>query len=120
MIGPDATVTLDFALVRLTGVIDKLLVYPDAMQKVLDQLGGIIFSQRVLLELTQAGMSREDSYEAVQRNAMKVWEGKGSLLELLKKDKAVTKLLDAKSLTALFDMKYHTKHVDTVFKRVFG
>lgn len=120
MIGPDATVTLDFALARLTGVIDKLLVYPDAMQKVLDQLGGIIFSQRVLLELTQAGMSREDSYEAVQRNAMKVWEGKGSLLELLKKDKAVTKLLDAKSLTALFDMKYHTKHVDTVFKRVFG
>ena len=120
MIGPDATVTLDFALVRLTGVIDKLLVYPDAMQKVLDQLGGIIFSQRVLLELTQAGMSREDSYEAVQRNAMKVWEGKDSLLELLKKDKAVTKLLDDKALTALFDMNYHTKNIDAVFKRVFG
>jgi adenylosuccinate lyase len=120
MIGPDATVTLDFALVRLTGVIDKLLVYPDAMQKVLDQLGGIIFSQRVLLELTQAGMSREDSYEAVQRNAMKVWKGKGSLLELLKKDKAVTKLLDDKALTALFDMNYHTKNIDAVFKRVFG
>ena len=120
MIGPDATVTLDFALVRLTGVIDKLLVYPDAMQKVLDQLGGIIFSQRVLLELTQAGMSREDSYEAVQRNAMKVWEGKGSLLELLKKDTAVTKLLDDKTLTELFDMNYHTKNIDAVFKRVFG
>lgn len=120
MIGPDATVTLDFALVRLTGVIDKLLVYPDAMQKVLDQLGGIIFSQRVLLELTQAGMSREDSYETVQRNAMKVWEGKGSLLELLKKDNTVTRLLDDKALTALFDMNYHTKNIDAVFKRVFG
>ena len=120
MIGPDATITLDFTLARLTGVIEKLLVYPDAMQKNLDQLGGIIFSQRVLLELTQAGMSREDAYEAVQRNAMKVWDGEGRLLELLKQDKAVTKLLDDKALTALFDMKYHTKHVDTVFKRVFG
>ena len=120
MIDPDATITLDFALARLTGVIEKLLVYPDAMQKNLDQLGGIIFSQRVLLELTQAGMSREDAYEAVQRNAMKVWDGEGRLLELLKQDKAVTKLLDDKALTALFDMKYHTKHVDTVFKRVFG
>ncbi len=120
MIGPDATVTLDFALARLTGVVDKMLVYPDAMQKGLDQLGGIIFSQRVLLELTQAGMSREDAYETVQRNAMKVWAGEGSLLELLKKDKAVTKHIDDAALTALFDMKYHTKHVDTVFKRVFG
>ncbi|MEL0107662.1 MAG: adenylosuccinate lyase [Rhodospirillales bacterium] len=120
MIGPDATVTLDFALARLTGVIEKLLVYPDAMQKNLDQLGGLVFSQRVLLELTQAGMSREDAYEAVQRNAMKVWEGKGNFLELLKQDNDVTKLLDDKALTALFDMGYHTKHVDTVFKRVFG
>ena len=120
MIGPDATVTLDFALARLTGVVDKMLVYPDAMQKGLDQLGGIIFSQRVLLELTQAGMSREDAYETVQRNAMKVWAGEGSLLELLKKDKAVTKHIDDAALTALFDMKYHTKHVDTIFDRVFG
>jgi adenylosuccinate lyase len=120
MIGPDATITLDFALARLTGVIEKLLVYPDAMQKNLDRLGGLVFSQRVLLELTQAGMSREDAYQAVQRNAMKVWEGKGNFLELLKKDADVVKHLDGKALAALFDMGYHTKHVDTIFKRVFG
>ncbi|MEX2451947.1 MAG: adenylosuccinate lyase [Rhodospirillales bacterium] len=120
MIGPDATVTLDFALARLTGVIEKLLVYPDAMQKNLDRLGGLVFSQRVLLELTQAGMSREDAYQAVQRNAMKVWEGKDNFLELLKKDADVVKHVDAAALAALFDMSYHTKHVDTIFKRVFG
>ncbi|MEQ8193541.1 MAG: adenylosuccinate lyase [Rhodospirillales bacterium] len=120
MIGPDATVTLDFALARLTGVVEKLLVYPDAMQKNLDRLGGLVFSQRVLLELTQAGMSREDAYVAVQRNAMQVWEGKGNFLELLKKDTEVAKHLDGAALTALFDMGYHTKHVETIFKRVFG
>jgi len=120
MIGPDATVTLDFALNRLAGVVDKLLVYPDAMQRVLDQLGGLIFSQRVLLALTQAGMSREDAYSAVQRNAMNVWGGDGNFLDLLKADNEVTDKLDAETLTRLFDMKYHTKHVDTIFKRVFG
>ena len=120
MIGPDATVTLDFALSRLTSVVDKLLIYPEAMQANLDALGGLIHSQRVLLALTQAGMSREDAYKAVQRNAMPVWlEGK-DFLTLLKADDAVTSLLDANALEALFDLGYHTKHVDTLFKRVFG
>ena len=120
MIGPDATVTLDFALARLTGVIDKLLIYPEGMQANLDQLGGLVHSQRVLLGLTQAGMSREDAYQAVQRNAMPVWlEGK-DFLTLLKADDAVTALLDADALESLFDLGYHTKHVDTIFKRVFG
>ena len=120
MIGPDATVTLDFALSRLTGVVDKLLIYPEAMQANLDALGGLIHSQRVLLALTQAGMSREDAYKAVQRNAMPVWlEGK-DFLTLLKADDAVTSLLDANALESLFDLGYHTKHVDTLFKRVFG
>jgi len=120
MIGPDATVTLDFALARLTGVIDKLLVYPEGMQANLDQLGGLIHSQRVLLALTQAGMSREDAYRAVQRNAMPVWlEGK-DFLELLKSDDEVKAHLDDAALESLFDLGYHTKHVDTIFKRVFG
>tara|TARA_R110000868_G_scaffold281331_2_gene541721 strand:+ start:653 stop:1951 length:1299 start_codon:yes stop_codon:yes gene_type:complete len=120
MIGPDATVTLDFALVRLTGVVDKLLIYPEGMQANLDQLGGLVHSQRVLLGLTQAGMSREDAYQAVQRNAMPVWlEGK-DFLTLLKADGAVTALLDAAALESLFDLGYHTKHVDTIFNRVFG
>ncbi|WP_323795215.1 adenylosuccinate lyase [Nisaea sp.] len=120
MIGPDATVTLDFALARLTGVIDKLLIYPEGMQANLDQLGGLVHSQRVLLGLTQAGMSREDAYQAVQRNAMPVWlEGK-DFLTLLKADDAVTALLDAAALESLFDLGYHTKHVDTIFNRVFG
>ncbi|WP_420405388.1 adenylosuccinate lyase [Nisaea sp.] len=120
MIGPDATVTLDFALARLTGVIDKLLVYPEGMQANLDQLGGLIHSQRVLLALTQAGMSREDAYKAVQRNAMPVWlEGK-DFLELLKADGEVKACLDDAALESLFDLGYHTKHVDTIFKRVFG
>ena len=120
MIGPDATVTLDFALSRLTGLVDKLLIYPEAMQANLDALGGLIHSQRVLLALTQAGMSREDAYKAVQRNAMPVWlEGK-DFLTLLKADDAVTSLLDANALESLFDLGYHTKHVDTLFKRVFG
>ena len=120
MIGPDATVTLDFALVRLTGVIDKLLVYPANMQKNLDRLGGLVHSQRVLLALTQKGVSREDSYSYVQRNAMPVWRGEGDFLTLLKKDKDVSAKLSAKELEDLFDLGYHTKHVDTIFRRVFG
>lgn len=119
-IGPDATVTLDFALVRLTSVIDNLLVYPENMQRNLDQLGGLVFSQRVLLALTQSGISREDSYRYVQRNAMPVWRGEGNFLELLKADPDVSAKLDADTLDGLFDLTYHTKHVDTIFKRVFG
>jgi adenylosuccinate lyase len=121
-IGPDATITLDFALGRLTGVVDKLLVYPERMQKNLDRMGGLVHSQRVLLALTQAGASREESYVLVQRNAMKVWESDGqlSLLELLKGDADVTAKLSADDLTALFDLGYHMKHVDTIFDRVFG
>ncbi len=121
-IGPDATITLDFALGRLTGVIDKLLVYPGRMQKNLDRMGGLVHSQRVLLALTQAGASREDSYHLVQRNAMRVWESDGelSLLELLQGDSDVTARLSAQQLTELFDLGYHIKHVDTIFDRVFG
>ena len=119
-IGPDATIHLDFALKRLTGVIDKLLVYPENMQRNLDRLGGLIHSQRVLLALTQKGMSREESYAAVQRNAMPVWRGEGNFLDLLKKDKDVSALLSPAELENLFDLGYHTKHVDTIFTRVFG
>ena len=121
-IGPDATITLDFALARLTGVIDKLVVYPERMQKNLDRMGGLIHSQRVLLALTQAGLSREDAYSLVQRNAMKVWESDGelSLLDLLKADPEVSQQLSADELNALFDLNYHLKHVDTIFDRVFG
>jgi adenylosuccinate lyase len=121
-IGPDATITLDFALARLTGVVDKLLVYPERMQKNLDRMGGLVHSQRVLLALTQAGASREESYVLVQRNAMKVWDSDGqlSLLDLLKADTDVTAKLSADELTALFDLGYHMKHVDTIFDRVFG
>jgi adenylosuccinate lyase len=120
MIGPDTTITLDFALGRLTGVIEKLLVYPETMQANLDQLGGLVHSQRVLLALTQAGMSREDAYLAVQRNAMKVWAGEGRFLDLLKADKEVSAKIPPKALEESFDVGYHTKHVDTIFKRVFG
>jgi adenylosuccinate lyase len=121
MIGPDATVTLDFALVRLTGVMDKLVVYPERMQKNLDRMGGLVHSQRVLLALTQAGVSREDAYRLVQRNAMKVWDSDGelSLLELLKADEEVTAALSDEELESRFDMGYHLKHVDTIFARVF-
>jgi len=121
-IGPDATITLDFALGRLTGVVDKLLVYPERMLKNMNRMGGLIHSQRVLLALTQAGVSREDSYAMVQRNAMKVWESDGalSLLDLLKADPGVAAHLDGSSLEALFDLDYHLKHVDTIFARVFG
>jgi len=121
-IGPDATITLDFALARLTSVVDKLVVYPARMQKNLDRMGGLVHSQRVLLALTQAGLSREESYSLVQRNAMKVWESDGelSLLELLKADPDVSQRLSADELNALFDLGYHLKHVDTIFGRVFG
>jgi adenylosuccinate lyase len=120
MIGPDATVTLDFALARLTGVIEKLIVYPANMQKNLDRLGGLIHSQRVLLALTQKGASREDSYAYVQRNAMPVWRGEGDFLTLLKADKDVSAKLSDAELEELFDLGYHLKHVDTIFRRVFG
>jgi adenylosuccinate lyase len=121
-IGPDATITLDFALARLTGVIDQLLVYPERMQKNLDKMGGLVHSQRVLLALTQAGVSREDAYRLVQRNAMKVWESDGalSLLELLKGDADVTAALSLAEIDDKFDLGYHLKHVDTIFDRVFG
>ncbi len=117
-IGPDASIHLDFALHRLAGVIERLLVYPENMQRNLDRLGGLVFSQRVMLALTQAGVSREDAYAAVQENAMKVWRGEGAFLDLLKADARVT--LPHDQLEALFDLGYHTKHVDTVFQRVFG
>jgi adenylosuccinate lyase len=121
-IGPDATITLDFALARLTGVIDKLLVYPERMQRNLDRMGGLVHSQRVLLALTQAGASREDAYRMVQRNAMKVWESDGalSLLDLLTADPEVTALLTPAQLAEQFDLDHHLKHVDTIFARVFG
>ncbi|CAN5324841.1 adenylosuccinate lyase [soil metagenome] len=117
-IGPDATIHLDFALNRLAGVMERLLVYPENMQKNLDKLGGLVHSQRVLLALTQLGQSREDSYAAVQRNAMKVWRGEGNFLDFLKEDPEV--IVPDAELEALFDLGYHTKHVDTVFRRVFG
>jgi adenylosuccinate lyase len=121
-IGPDATITLDFALARLTGVIDKLLVYPERMLKNLDRMGGLVHSQRVLLALTQAGLSREESYALVQRNAMKVWESDGelSLLALLREDPEVASRLSQEQLEALFDLDYHLKRVDDIFARVFG
>ncbi|TNC14023.1 adenylosuccinate lyase [Methylobacterium terricola] len=120
MIGPDATVTLDFALARLTGVIDKLLVYPEQMQRNLDRLGGLVHSQRVLLALTQAGVSREDAYRLVQRNAMPVWRGEGDFLTLLQADTEVTAALKPEAIAECFDLGYHLKHVDTIFRRVFG
>ncbi len=121
-IGPDSTITLDFALARLAGVVDKLVVYPERMQRNLDRMGGLIHSQRVLLALTKAGLSREESYALVQRNAMKVWQSDGelSLLELLEADPDVSQRLSADELSALFDLGYHLKHVDTIFDRVFG
>ncbi len=119
-IGPDATVHLDFALKRLAGVIDKLLVYPDTMKRNLNKLGGLIHSQRVMLALTQKGMSREDSYAAVQRCAMPVWRGEGQFLDLLKADTDVAAHLTPTELDSLFDLGYHTKHVNTIFTRVFG
>ncbi|CAN1552600.1 PurB Adenylosuccinate lyase [Rhabdaerophilaceae bacterium] len=119
-IAPDATITLDFALGRLTGVIDKLLIYPDNMQKNLDKLSGLHNSQRVLLALTQAGVSREDSYRLVQRNAMKTWEQGADFLASLKADPEVSSRIPTNELEAMFDLGYHFKHVDTIFARVFG
>ncbi|MEM1378104.1 MAG: adenylosuccinate lyase [Pseudomonadota bacterium] len=127
MIGPDATVTLDFALVRLTVVIEKLVVYPDRMQANMDRLGGLVHSQRILLALTQAGVSREDAYRLVQRNAMKVWDSyqlsgdaKVDFLECLVADEDVTNALSEDEIRQKFDLGYHTKHVDTIFNRVFA
>ena len=119
-IGPDATITLDFALSRLTSVIDKLLVYPDNMMKNLNKFRGLVHSQRVLLALTQAGVSREDAYRLVQRNAMKVWEHGKDFLEELLADEDVRKALSEEQIREKFDLGYHTKHVDTIFHRVFG
>jgi adenylosuccinate lyase len=121
-IAPDATITLDFALNRLTGVIDKLLIYPARMQKNLDRMGGLVHSQRVLLALTQAGLSREDSYRIVQRSSMQVWESDGalSLLDLLKADPEVTARVPGEALEASFGLDYHFAQVDRIFERVFG
>ena len=119
-IGPDATITLDFALARMTGVVEKLVVYPERMQKNLDATHGLVHSQRVLLALTQAGLAREDSYRLVQKNAMRAWNGEGNLLDLLKADPDISKALPATKLEAMFDLGYHLKQVDTIFKRVFG
>jgi len=120
MFGPDATVTLDFALNRLAGLIDKLLIYPANMQKNLDRLGGLVHSQRVLIALTQKGCSREDAYRLVQRNAMPVWRGEGDFQALLKNDPEVKKYLSDAEIGEQFDLGYHLKHVDTIFRRVFG
>ena len=120
MIGPDATVTLDFTLARLTSIVDKLVVYPGNMQKNLERLGGLIHSQRVLIALTQKGVAREEAYRLVQRNAMRVWQGEGDFLTFLKADADVRKHLSEAELTENFDLGYHLKHVDTIFKRVFG
>ena len=120
MIGPDATVTLDFALARLAGIVDKLIVYPDAMRKNLDRLGGLVHSQRVLLALTQKGVAREEAYAIVQRNAMKAWRDEGDFLALLNSDAEVRKHLSDKELAANFDLDFHFAQVDTIFQRVFG
>ena len=120
VIAPDATVTLDVALARLIGRMDRLVVYPERMRENLEALGGLVDSQRVLLALTQAGMSREDAYRAVQRNAMLAWEGRGQFPALLKQDPEVADFIDAPAIDGLFDMAYHLKHVDAIFRRVFG
>ena len=119
-IGPDATITLDFAITRMTGVIEKLLVYPKRMQENLDRTHGLVHSQRVLLALTQAGLAREDSYRLVQKHAMRAWNGEGDLLSLLKADPEVSKAVPAAKLEAMFDLGYHLAQVDTIFSRVFG
>jgi adenylosuccinate lyase len=120
MIGPDATVTLDFALHRMAGVIENLVVYPDNMRKNLDRLGGLVHSQRVLIALAQKGVAREDAYRFVQRNAMRIWQDGGDFLALLKADPDVSRALTPAELEDLFDLGYHTKHVGTIFQRVFG
>ena len=120
VIAPDTTIALDFALARLTGLIDRLFVYPERMRQNLDALGGLVDSQRVLLALTHAGMSREDAYRAVQRNAMAAWNGEARFSDLLKADPEITRHLDPQTIDGLFDLAYHLKHVDTIFARVFG
>src|SRR5262247_1935714 len=120
VIGPDATITLDFALARLASVMENLVVYPENMRRNLDRLGGLVNSQRVLIALTQKGASREDAYRLVQRNAMKAWRGEGDFLSLLKADPEVTRLITQSELESCFDLAYHLKHVDTIFARVFG
>jgi adenylosuccinate lyase len=120
VIAPDTTVTLDFALARLTRMMDRLVVYPERMRQNLEALGGLVDSQRFLLALTQAGMSREDAYRAVQRNAMTAWDGKGRFSDLLKKDPEISRFLEPQTIDGLFDTAYHLKHVDTIFRRVFG
>ncbi|GGF34863.1 adenylosuccinate lyase [Aliidongia dinghuensis] len=120
LLAPDATVALDFALARLTSVVDKLVVYPEQMRKNLDSLGGLVNSQRVLLALTQAGLTREDAYAAVQRNAMPAWRGEGDFLTLLKNDPAIKGQVNHAQLDAMFDDAHHVKQVDTIFRRVFG
>jgi adenylosuccinate lyase len=120
MIGPDATVTLDFLLARLTGLIDKLVVYPENMAKNLDRLGGLVHSQRILIALTQKGLSREDAYRTVQQHAMKAWRGEGDFQTMLAADPTVRKHLSEAELKANFDLGYHLKHVDTIFSRVFA
>jgi adenylosuccinate lyase len=120
VIAPDATVTLDFALTRLTGLIDRLVVYPERMRENLESLGGLVDSQRVLLALTQAGMSREHAYAAVQRHAMAAWHGEGRFTDLLKRDPEIACFLNPQTIDGLFDTDYHLKHVDTIFRRVFG
>ncbi len=119
-IAPDATITLDFALDRLTGVVDKMIVYPERMRANLDSLGGLVDSQRLLLALTQAGMSREDAYRLVQKHAMASWNGGGRFADLLKADPEITRYLTPAQIDASFDPAYHLKHVDTIFRRVFG
>ncbi|OYR18903.1 adenylosuccinate lyase [Brucella thiophenivorans] len=119
-IGPDTTITLDFALNRLAGVIEKLVIYPENMLKNMNKFRGLVHSQRVLLALTQAGVSREDSYRLVQRNAMRVWEQGADFLEELLADQEVRAALSEEQIREKFDLGYHTKHVDTIFKRVFG
>ena len=120
VIAPDATIALDFALARLTSLMDGLVVHAETMRRNLDRLGGIIHSQQVLLALTQAGMSREDAYRVVQGNAMKVWDKGGDFRALLAADPQVARILPPERLAALFDLGYHLKHVDTIFARVFG
>ena len=120
MIGPDATVTLDFALARLTGLVERLVIYPDRMLQNLDRFKGLVHSQRVLLALTQKGLSREAAYAAVQRNAMKVWEHGADFQAELKADPEVTAALSEAEIDEKFDLGYHTKHVDVIFRRVFG
>jgi adenylosuccinate lyase len=120
VIDPDATIALDFALARLTGLVERLVVYPERMRENLGRLGGLVDSQRVLLALTQAGMSREDAYAAVQRHAMAAWRGEGRFADLLKRDPEIASRLDPEAIDRLFDLSYHFKHIDTIFRRVFG